>query len=102
MSEEAIQQSLFEEQNRIDMAEFLARTQKTAFRVAFDFLVRNDPPKNTEEYWLKFAEDIKETAGAYMNNELCQKLLTAVVLYLDEKQKVMNDAEKAKASHEAG
>ena len=90
MSEETIQQSLLDEQMRIDMDEYLHKMQKDAFRAAFDFLVRHDPPENTEEYWTQFAEDVREVSGAHMKNELCQRLLTAVVLYLDDKQKVLN------------
>ena len=92
MSDEAIQQSLFDEEVRIVQLERAARMRKTAFRVAFDFLEKHDPPEYTDEYWTKLANDVREVSGVNMNNALCQKLLTAVVLYLDDKQKVINNA----------
>ena len=85
-----IQQSLFDESNRIEEQERLNRIHKTAFRVAFDFLEKHDPPENTEEYWLQTCEDINYTSADNITNELCQELLGAVLRYLSEK--VKNDA----------
>ena len=86
-----VQQSMFEEANRMELAEQQSKYRKEAFRAAFDFLEKHDPPVNTEEYWVQFAKDVAEVAEAHKKNELCQKLLEAVVMYLDEKQKVLND-----------
>jgi len=94
MSDEAIQQSLLVEEVRIEQLECAARMRKTAFRVAFDFLEKHDPPEYTEEYWTGLAADVMEVSGANMDNALCQRLLTAVVLYLDDKQEVINSAKE--------
>ena len=71
-----IQQSLFDEENRIEQAERDQRIHKTAFRVAFDFLQAHYPPENTEEYWLKTVKELGIISSQNINNELCQRLLS--------------------------
>ena len=82
-----VQQSLFDEEAKIEQAERDSRMHKAAFRVAFDFLQAHWPVQHTEEYWLKFCEDIKFVSGVNSTNELCQELLTAITMYLCGKDK---------------
>ena len=82
-----VQQSLFDESNRMEEQERLNRIHKTAFRVAFDFLEKHDPPENTEEYWLQTCKDLNYASGDNITNELCQELLSAVLVYLSNKVK---------------
>lgn len=93
--EEAVQQSLFEEANRLETARMTAedmkRTEqerKAAFRVAFDFLEAHEPPQNTEAYWNKTCKDVGVVVDLNAGNELCMKLLAAVMDYLDERVKL--------------
>ena len=90
-----IQQSLFEESNRIEIIQRQAQFRKEAFRAAFDFLEKHDPPVNTEEFWMQFCKDLSAVSKEHKNNELCQKLLIAVAIYLGETQRVINDAHLA-------
>lgn len=80
-----IQQSLFDEENRIEQAERDQRIHKTAFRVAFDFLQAHYPPENTREYWLTTVRALGTVSDQYINNELCQRLLSGVIEYLNWK-----------------
>lgn len=78
-----IQQSLFEEENRINQAEFDQQIHKKAFRVAFDFLQSHYPPANTEKYWLKTVKDVGVASYENNGNMLCQELLSAIIEYLN-------------------
>ena len=82
-----IQQSLFDEENKIEKAERDQQIHKTAFRVAFDFLQAHYPPENTEEYWLKTAKEVGIVLFENNGNMLCQELLSGVIEYLNWKVK---------------
>lgn len=82
-----VQQSLFDESNRMEEQERLNRVHKTAFRVAFDFLEKHDPPESTEKYWLQTCKDLNYASGDNITNELCQTLLSAILIYLSDKVK---------------
>lgn len=82
-----VQQSLFDEQTQIEKRERETRLHKTAFRVAFDFLQSHWPPENTEEYWLKACDDIRYASYDNTTNELCQELLSAVLVYMSNSSK---------------
>ena len=85
MSNESIQQSLFDEGKRIEERERMDKEHKAAFRVAFDFLTTHYPAQDTEEYWLKTCDDISFASGENIDNRLCQELLGAVLNYLGAK-----------------
>lgn len=85
MSNEAIQQSLLNESQKIDEKERMDKEHKTAFRVAFNFLTEHYPAQDTEEYWIKTCDDISFASGENIDNRLCQELLGAVLNYLGAK-----------------
>ena len=82
MSNESVQQSLFDESERMEIKERFDRMHKTAFRVAFNFLESHFPAQKTEEYWLKTCNDLSSVSADYLSNELCQELLCVVLNYL--------------------
>ena len=82
-----IQQSLFDEQARMEQAERDNRMHRAAFRAAYDFLNTHYPPEDTEQYWLQTCADVGIVSAEHITNELCQELLTAVLLYLSNKVK---------------
>ena len=82
-----IQQSLFDEESRIEQVERDKRIHKTAFRVAFDLLQAHYPPENTEEYWLKTAKEVGIVSCENNGNMLCQELLSGIIEYLNWKVK---------------
>ena len=86
-----VQQSLFDESTRMEIAEREKRIRKDAFRVVFDFLERNTPVENTAEYWEKTAQDASYTAGMHITNELCQDLMVAAITYLSDKAKEISN-----------
>ena len=86
-----IQQSLFDESNRMEIAEMERRIRKNAFRVVFDFLERNTPVENTAEYWEKTCKDASYTAETHLTNELCQDLMVAAITYLSDKAKEISN-----------
>ena len=85
MSQEPVQQSLFDEESNIEQVERDKRMHKAAFRAAFNFLAAHYPANPTEEYWTKMCDDIRVVSYENVNNELCQELLAAVILYLSKK-----------------
>lgn len=85
MSNEAIQQSLRDESQRIEDKERMDKEHKTAFRVAFNFLTEHYPAQDTEEYWKLTCADISIASGENIDNRLCQELLGAVLNYLAAK-----------------
>lgn len=93
--EEAVQQSLFEEANRPEPVrkekpvtaedrKRMEQERKAAFRVAFDFLEKHMPPKNTEEFWNEACLDLSTAYMDHRGNRLCVALLVAVMNYLYE------------------
>lgn len=83
MTAAELQQSMFEEANRIEIAQLQEQQRKKAFRVAFEFLESHMPPRNTEEYWTRTCADIGRIADENHDNQLCQELLIAVITYLE-------------------
>lgn len=82
-----VQQSLFDEQAKMEQLERDKRIHKAAFRVAFDFLDAHYPPGDDQEYWLKTCDDIRVASDENILNTLCQELLSAVLIYLSDKVK---------------
>lgn len=64
---------------------------KQAFRIAFDALKEVFPPENTLEYWEKTNERCKDVYNAHIDNPLCRHLMTAVMNYLGDVVKEMEE-----------
>ena len=95
MTAESLKQMLREEEKKIDQSTL----HKTAFRVAFDFLMMHYPPQQSKEYWLKVCDDIRKVSEANYFNQLCQELLSAVLVYLSNTEK---DCENQKECTDVG
>ena len=87
MTVEALQQTLFDEQRRMEQKERLTKAHQAAFRAVFNFVEAHDPPGSDAEFWLKTCRDMEKVSGEHMNNDLCQKLLSAALEYLSDKVK---------------
>ena len=82
-----IQQSLFDEESKIERAERDGRIHKAAFRMAFNFLAAHWPTEMTQEYWEKVCRDIEAVSAENITNNLCQELLSAVLVYMSRAEK---------------
>ena len=87
VSAETIQQSLLEEEQRLNDTEANKHIRQKAFRVAFDFLESHLPVRNAEDYWLRVCEDLSQVSAANIDNTLCQELLSAVLIFMSNKGK---------------
>ena len=87
VNEEAVQQSLLSESDRMEEEQRQTHFRQRAFRVAFDFLEKHLPVQNTDEYWLKVCQDVSYASADNINNELCQELLSAVLEYMSNTAK---------------
>jgi len=87
VSADMIQQSLLDEEKRLNNAEADKRARQKAFRVAFDFLDNHLPIVNAEDYWQKVCSDASMISAANIDNTLCQELLSAVLIYMSNEGK---------------
>ena len=59
-----------------------AKLHQKAFRCSFDFLKEHFPPGDTDEWWLKTAQECSAASVAFGETPLVLELLTAVMNYL--------------------
>ena len=59
-----------------------AKIHQKAFRCAFDFLNAHFPPGDTDEWWLKTAQDCSAASIAFGETPIVNELLVAVMEYL--------------------
>ena len=59
-----------------------AKTHQKAFRTAFDFLNAHFPPGDTDEWWLRTAEEGSVAAAEVGEEQLAIELLNGVMNYL--------------------
>ncbi len=60
-----------------------AKEHQKAFRTAFDFLASHFPPGTELEWWDRLAKDADAASIAAGENKLANKLLAAVMDYLE-------------------
>ena len=87
VSADMIQQSLLDEEKRLNNAETDKHTRQKAFRVAFDFLENHLPIMNAEDYWLRVCNDVSIVSAENIDNTLCQELLSAILIYMSNEGK---------------
>lgn len=61
-----------------------AKIHQKAFRCAFDFLNEHFPPGDTDEWWLKTAQDCSAASIAFGETPIVNELLVAVTSYLSK------------------
>lgn len=59
-----------------------AKLHQKAFRCAFDFLNAHFPPEDTDEWWIKTAQDCSAASIAFGETEIVICLLNAIMDYL--------------------
>ena len=60
-----------------------AVSHQKAFRTAFNFLVAHFPPENTEEFWMKVAQDSGDISAKCGEDDLTVQLISGVINYLN-------------------
>lgn len=68
-----------------------AQSHQKAFRTAFDFLKTHFPPANTDEWWLKAAQDSQDISIKCEEDPLTVQLVSGVVNYLNDECKKRGD-----------
>lgn len=68
-----------------------ARMHQKAFRVAFDFLNQHFPPADSDEWWLKMADDCGKASVSCGENRLLMELLSGIANYLGKEFKRRNE-----------
>ena len=69
-------------ENRIMSPEEYVHLHQKAFRCAFDFLNNHFPPGETDEWWIKAAQDCSAASLAFGETTIVNELLVAVMNYL--------------------
>ena len=80
----SVQQSLFNESERMDLKERETRIRKEAFRIVFDFMDTHSPIENTPEYWEKTCSDASFIGEQHITNKLCIELMGAALTYMGD------------------
>lgn len=68
-----------------------AQSHQKAFRTAFNFLKSHFPPVNTDEWWLKTAEDSGNISVMCEEDPLTIQLVSGVINYLNDECKKRGD-----------
>lgn len=63
------------------------RRYKAIFREAYNFLERNSPPDQSEEYWEAACNDLMETGNKFPEDPLATEILVAIFAELEREYK---------------
>lgn len=68
-----------------------AKAHQKAFRSAFDFLKSHFPPVDSDDWWLKLAQDSGDLSAACGEDPLTVQLVSGIINYLDRECKARGD-----------